>query len=66
MEVQNEDEDKVINEEPTSLSSPVSSSSLKESPRPRRIRSIQELYDVTNQVNLICLYANEEVIFFKM
>ncbi|GAB2283017.1 hypothetical protein Dimus_039573 [Dionaea muscipula] len=32
--------------------------------REQRTRSLHEIYEVTNQLNLVCLYANEEVVAF--
>lgn len=39
--------------------------SLEESPTPRRARSVQKLYEMINQLNFVCLYANDEVISFE-
>nr|XP_010943412.1 uncharacterized protein LOC105061152 [Elaeis guineensis] len=53
------------------VSSPPSSSHsrvsplLDDSPLQRKTRSLQELYEVTNELNLVCLLANNENISFE-
>ena len=65
IEVQEEEEQvKAKVEDPTSPSSP-STRSPSSNEESRKTRSIQDLYEVTSPLNLICLYANEDVISFE-
>ena len=49
--------------EPTPPSSPTSSD--EDNSTLLKTMSIQNLYEVTTPLNLICLFANEEIIFFE-
>ncbi|XP_042436849.1 uncharacterized mitochondrial protein AtMg00820-like [Zingiber officinale] len=60
-----QEEEQVKEKEPTPPS-PTSSSSLDyENLPPQKIRSLQELYEVTTPLNLICLCVNEEIVSFE-
>ena len=64
IEVQEEEQVKAQVEDPTPPSSP-SMRSPSSSEESRKTRSIQDLYEVTSLLNLICLYANKDVISFE-
>ena len=61
--IQDKEQIKEQTKEPTPPSSPTSSD--KEGSTPLKTRSIQDLYEVTTLLNLIYLFANEEIIFFE-
>ena len=65
-----EDQEKVIHDfspppsPPSHVGSPASSS-LEDGPRTKKTRSLQELYEVTNDLTLFCLFADCESIEFE-
>ncbi|XP_073102473.1 uncharacterized protein [Elaeis guineensis] len=61
--IQDEEQIKEQTREPTPPSSLISSD--EEDSTTIKTRSIQDLYEVTTLLNLICLFANEEIIFFE-
>ena len=63
MMIQDEEQIKEQTREPTPPSSPISSD--EEDSTSIKTRSIQDLYEVTTLLNLICLFANEEIISFE-
>ena len=52
---------------PSPISSPLASSSSEDEdePTPQKTRSVRELYEVTTPLNLVCLFANEEMVSFE-
>ena len=60
-----EEEQEKITSPPSSLTILTTSPSKEVFPRIQKTRSIKQLYEVTDELNLICLLANQEIISYK-